>query len=161
MAITFIGHKLQYTVDTEADIDTSWEQGSVIWCSTSNKMYMMLTGGAYEWVSPTQAYNAGTLYQGVFPYFASAAVSGGNAIFYLTDNGLSSGNAVFKNNVFTNSLNLTISSVTAQYQYGIPTVASGNKSISIPVTQIALSLGIIIFTAAANGTTILLQIWGN
>lgn len=109
----------------------------------------------------SQAYLNGTKYTAVFPFFASAVVSGGTATFYMTDNGLSTGNAVFKNNVFTQSINLITSDASNQYNYSGFTVASGNKSISITVNKVALSLGIIVFTAAANGTTIYLQISGN
>lgn len=115
------------------------------------------TGSAWN----TQAYVNGVKYTAVFPYFASAVVASGIATFYLTDNGLSSGNSVFKNNIFTQSINLITSSTNTQYQYGGFTVAGGNKSIAITVSQLGLSLGILNFTSAANGITVYLQISGN
>lgn len=44
MSVTFIGHKLHYTCDTEADIDMSWEVGSQINVTGSNKHYVMCSG---------------------------------------------------------------------------------------------------------------------
>lgn len=129
-------------------VNTCWMQTAINGVTTGN-----------TW--STQGYNTGTKYLQVFPYFSTATVSGGVATFYLTDNGLSTGNAVFKNNVFLNSINLIISDSTSQYNYSGFTVNTGNKSISVTISKIALSLGIIVFNSAANGTTALLQISGN
>lgn len=109
----------------------------------------------------TQGYSNGVKYSQVFPYFSTATVTAGVATFYLTDNGLSTGNAVFPNNVFANSINLITSDATNQYNYSGFTIAANRKSIAVIVNKIALSLGIIVFTSAANGTSAYLQISGN
>lgn len=150
-----------FLVSLYSELDVSWPDGSFAFCRSDNTVYQLMTGVWGPVTSVVQAYVNGTKYNNVFPYFASATVSGGNATFWLTDNGLSTGNAVFKNNVFTNSINLITSDATNQYNYSTFTVGTGNKSLTVAVNKIALSLGIIIFTGAANGTTILLQVSGN
>lgn len=54
MAITFTGHKPHFVVDTEADINTSWEVGVHIFVVNSNKHYFMCTGNIYCQLPPSQ-----------------------------------------------------------------------------------------------------------
>lgn len=89
----------------------------------------------------------------------SAVVSGGTAVFYLTDNGLSTGNALFTT-VFQQSLNVLVNDATNQYQFGGYTVSSDKKTLTLTINKIGLSVGILVFTSAANGVTIYLQIKG-
>lgn len=96
----------------------------------------------------------------VWEYYASATVSTGTAVFYITDDGTSGGNAVFAN-IYTASINLLIHDSNDLYNYSSVTVAGNKKSITVTVNQIALSLGVIVFTAAANGTTVYLQVKGD
>lgn len=103
---------------------------------------------------------AGTRKSLVKDFDTSATVASGNAVFYLTDNGLSTGNAIFTN-PYTQSINLITFDSANQYQYGTPVFSSGNKILTIPVTRLGLSLGIITFTSAANGTVVYLQVKGD
>lgn len=94
-------------------------------------------------------------------YFSSAVVAGGTATFYLTDDGTSGGGAVFAN-VYLESMNLMVYSASSQYQFSSPTVAGNKKSITVTIGVLGtVILGIIQFVAAANGTTIYLQIKGD
>lgn len=108
----------------------------------------------------TQLYKSGVLKTPVRMYTGSATVSSGNAIFYLTDDGTSGGNAIF-NNVYQESFNWTINDATNSFQVGSYTLAGNKKSITVAVNRIGLSLGLIIFTSAANGTTVYFTVWGD
>lgn len=55
MAVTFVGHKLHYTCDTESDINSSWMAGAVVSVTTGNKNYMMLDGGSYTLMAQAQS----------------------------------------------------------------------------------------------------------
>lgn len=57
MAITFCGHNLHYIADNEADINSSWQIGSQIYITSSNKHYIMSPGGVYTQINPTIAYS--------------------------------------------------------------------------------------------------------
>lgn len=97
----------------------------------------------------------------VLEYYASATVASGTVTFWLTDNGLSTGNAVFTN-VYLESLNLIVYSATVQYQFSAPTVASNKKSIAVTIGQLGtVILGIVQFISAANGITVYLQVKGD
>lgn len=150
-----------FMVSTTADLDVTWPDGTFAFCRADNSVYQ-LNSGVWGVINNTmQAYVNGTKYANAFPYFSSATVTSGIATFYLTDNGLSTGNAVFPNNVFTQSINLITSDLSNTYQYGTFTVAANKKSIAINVNKLGLSLGILVFTVAANGITVFLQITGN
>lgn len=91
----------------------------------------------------------------------SAVVSGGNAVFYLTDNNGSTGSAVFTN-VYLESTNLYVSSSTDMYNYSGLTVSGDKKTLTVTVNRLGTVLvGIIQLVTAANGTTVFLQILGD
>lgn len=97
----------------------------------------------------------------VWEYYSSAAVSSGNVVFNLTDDGTSSGSAVFTN-VYLESLNLIIYSATIQYQFSNPTVSANKKTLTVTVGAIGtVILGIVQFIAAANGITVYAQVKGD
>jgi len=92
----------------------------------------------------------------------SAVVSGGSATFYLTDNGLAGGNAVFPNAVFKETANFWIDNATTQFQFGNFTVSPDRKTLTVTVNQIgSVLLGLLQFVGAANGVTVHLRIEGN
>lgn len=103
---------------------------------------------------------------------ATSTTANGNVIFYLTDNGLSTGNAVFST-VIIDSLMLTAVSSTLPVSYGTPTVSGDKKTLTIPVYQPSTSssvvsvLGInvlsgvtLVPTAAANGISVRMIVQG-
>lgn len=108
-----------------------------------------------------RVYRSNVQQTSVWEYLGSTTVSGGNAVFNLTTDGTSTGPAIFPTAVFTESINITIFDTTNSYIYGAPTIGTGNKTITFVVNRIGLSLGIIVFTAAANGITVKLSVKGN
>lgn len=55
MAIMFVGHRLHYICDTEADIDPTWDVGACIYVIGSNKNYVMCSGGGCAFVGQLQS----------------------------------------------------------------------------------------------------------
>jgi hypothetical protein len=105
---------------------------------------------------------------GCFSVTVSATVgilTAGNAVFYLTDNGLAGGNALFPNNVFLKTRNFATADITAPCMYGIVTVSADRKTLTVPVTKSTgvTVAGITVLGApvAAAGSVIDLTIWGN
>lgn len=101
-------------------------------------------------------------------YFATGTVAGGTATFWLTDNGLSSGVAVFTT-VFKESASFFIDDSAVQYQFGNYTLAADKRSVTATInrlstTSVLLSLISVLtgitFIAAANGVTVHLRIKG-
>lgn len=94
-------------------------------------------------------------------YCASATVSSGQAVFYLTDNGASNGNAVFTN-VYKESLSFWVDDSGVQYQFGSYTLAGDKKSITVAVNKLgSVVLGLINVVSAANGVTVYMRIKGD
>ncbi len=97
----------------------------------------------------------------VWEYYSSANVSSGNVVFNLTDDGTSSGNAVFTN-VYLESLNLISYSSTSQYQFNNPIISGNKKTLTVTVMTLGtVILGVIQFISAANGVTVYMQIKGD
>lgn len=91
----------------------------------------------------------------------SAVVSGGLAVFYLTDDGTSGGNVIF-NNVYLQSINLLAASASNSFMYSNLTLSGDNKSLTVTVNQLGtILLGIIQIVSAANGVVVYLQIKGD
>jgi hypothetical protein len=91
----------------------------------------------------------------------SATVSGGNAVFYVTDNNSAGGNPIFSN-IYIESMRLSISDNANSYTFGTPTVASDKKSITVPVSKLAnVLVGIIQINSAANGTVVNISVLGD
>lgn len=87
----------------------------------------------------------------------SAVVSGGAVSFSLAD----SSNAAIFANVYKESANFWIEDTANQYQFGGYTLSADRKTLTVTVTRIALNLGVIVFTAAANGKVVYLTIKGD
>ena len=94
-------------------------------------------------------------------FTGSTVVSGGTATFYLTDNNLINGNALF-NNVYKSSANFWVESNTTQYQIGGYSLSVDKKTLTVNVTALTnVLLGIIQISSAPNGTTVHLKIFGD
>lgn len=111
-----------------------------------------------------QAYEGINKRGSAFPIFKNAtvgAVTAGVAIFNLTDDGISTGTALFPNGVIADSINLFVSDAAASYQMSY---AFSNSSKTITVTANKLTtaniLTGILGQAAATGAIVKLQIWG-
>lgn len=89
----------------------------------------------------------------------SNTVSTGTVVFNLTADNTSGGTALFST-IFKESANFWIDDATNQYQIGGYTVSANKKTLTLTVNKIGLSLGIIVFTSAANGVVVNMTIKG-
>lgn len=96
-------------------------------------------------------YVSGVLKNDSFLYSSKATTNGSGVVtFYLTDDGTSSGNAVF-NNVYADSISVAVYGSSANYQPYSPTVSGDKKSITININQAtAVLLGAIQLVSAAS-----------
>lgn len=108
-----------------------------------------------------KSYEGTTLRSGAFPIFKTGTVSSGTAVFHLTDDGLSTGNALFANGVIQDSVNLTVNDATASYQMSWA-FSNGNKTLTITANKLTTAniLTGILGQGQANSAVIKLQIWG-
>lgn len=99
-------------------------------------------------------------------YTATKAVAGGagQIIVYLTDDGTSTGNALFPNNIDFVKAEISDSSKGYNYDYA---VSNSNRTLTItakyfaPVTILGISVLLATTTAAANGTNVNILVKGN
>lgn len=128
--------------------------GTIAYALDTTRHYMLVSGtlylipimadGAKSWVS-------GSLKSGTFSYFSKATTASGVVTFYLTDNGLSTGNAVY-NTIEADSIVISPYGAGAVYQVSAPTVSVDKKSITATINQVtAVVLGLIQISSAANG----------
>lgn len=91
----------------------------------------------------------------------TATVSSGTAIFYLTDDGTSTGNALFPTAYIDGSINLFVSDATASYQMSYA-FSNSNKTLTVTANKLTTAniLTGILGQAQANGATIKLTIMG-
>lgn len=114
-----------------------------------------------------KSYNETTLTLGVFPIFKSASVSSGNAVYHLTNDGLSTGTALFPNGPILKSLQLRAVEGSAPHIYGTPVLSNSNKTLTVPVNKSSglfialLNLTLLGAPAAANGSVVDMTIYGN
>lgn len=93
-------------------------------------------------------------------------VSGGNAVFYLTDDRTATGNAVFSN-VAMESIQLTVLDDTAPAAVGTPTLSANKKTLTVPVKRAAginvslVGLTLLGVPSAANGAKVNLLCLGD
>lgn len=88
----------------------------------------------------------------------SATVSSGTIVFQLTDNGLSTGNALFPNAI--DYVKAEVSNSTASFNYAYA-LTNSNKTLTITVNQVTVALGLLTFNAAANGVNVSIFVKGN
>lgn len=106
-----------------------------------------------------RAYINGTLTYDVIAWLDSATTnSSGVATFWLTDNHLSTGNAIYST-VYSFGINSSPYG-SSPYQQVVPTISSDKKSITVTVNQVTVVLGLISTTSAASGVTITLNVMG-
>lgn len=164
-SIDFIKNKpsLSTVATTGAYTDLSGKPSLATVATTG--AYSDLTGSPN--IPVVQAYNNATQRLGAFPIFASSTVATGVAVFYLTTDGTSTGTAIFPNSVITDSVNVTPNDSTALYGLSWA-FTNSNKTLTVTVNK-SSSTGVISLLglnllgspiAAANGTTVKLQVWG-
>lgn len=108
-----------------------------------------------------KAWVSGALKDDSFIYSAKASTSSGVATFYLTDDGTSTGNAVFTN-VYADSIAIVTYGALGNFQPSTPVVSGDNKSITVNISQITNILGIAtINSVAANGVDCRLYVIGD
>jgi len=98
-----------------------------------------------------KAYVSGVMVNGIIPYLCKTTVSAGAATLWLTDNGLSTGNAIFTT-IYPEGIVINAYGTGNNYQVYNVTVSSDLKSITCNVNQMAGAvLGLVNVTSAANG----------
>lgn len=108
-----------------------------------------------------KAYVSGVLKNDCFIYSSKAMTIGGVATFYITDDGTSTGNAVFTN-VYPDSVSVVAYGSTANYQVFNPVVAEDNKSIAVNLDQATTVLfGTIQLVAASDGIDCRMYVMGD
>lgn len=118
--------------------------------------------GAYN-LGKRKNWISGALKENSFIYASKALTAGGAGAvtFYLTDDGTSSGNAVFSN-VYPDSILVVPLGASGNYQAFSPVVAGDKKSITASVSQATNVLGLLTFNAsAANGIDCRLYVIGD
>lgn len=124
------------------------------------------TPDAANWftLSVNQIYDGTTLRTGAFPIFKTATVSSGTAIFNFTNDGTSGGTALFPNGPISASVQPIVNDATAPYQFSW-VWSNSNKTLTV-TTNKASGVAVLTFTllglpsAAPNGTSVSVQVWG-
>lgn len=149
--------------DLAAQLPLDIGPGASIAFAKDTKRHYMFSEGVW-YIIPNQAemqtaslkaYVSGTLKTGAFPLLVKATTnSSGVATMYLTDNGLSSGNAVFTE-VFTDGLLPVPVGASSNYQVTGTTVSGDKKTLTVNVNQLgSVVLGLINVTTAASGVEV-------
>lgn len=112
-------------------------------------------------VPVSQAYEGVTQRLNDFPIFKSATVGSGVAVFYLTDDGTSSGTALFPNGVIQDSVKVTVNDAVASYQMSWA-FTNSNKTLTVTTNKFTTAniLSGILGQTAANGAVVKLSVWG-
>ncbi len=123
------------------------------------------TSGAYSDLSGQpvigKAMVGTTAKTGSFRIYQNATVASGVAVFQLTDNGLSGGNALFANEVFTDSVQVMVSDATASYQMAWA-FSNSNKTLTVTANKLTTAniLTGLLGQTQANGAVVKLMIEG-
>lgn len=109
-----------------------------------------------------KAWVSGTLKNDSFIYASKAVTAGGSGLvtFYITDDGTSSGNAVFTN-VYSDTVAVNGYGTGGQYQASGLTVSGDKKSITATMSQLVPVLVVTFSAAAANGIECRLYVMGD
>lgn len=96
-----------------------------------------------------------------FPIFKSGTVGTGTVVFNLTDDGLSTGNSLFVNEVFTDSIQVIVNDALASYQMSWA-FSNSNKTLTVTANKLSTAniLTGVLGQAQANGAVVKLTIWG-
>lgn len=112
-------------------------------------------------------YNGGVVKTGARLVAGNAVVSGGNAVFQLTEDGTAGGATLFPNgNVYLDSLMLRAEEGTSPHAFGVPVLSNSNKTLTIPITKTGaavtvLGISVLAASVAANGSTIKMLVAGD
>ncbi len=111
--------------------------------------------------SAASAYEGTTARAGWFPVFKTATVASGVAVIHLTNDGLSTGTALFPTGPIADSVNVSISDATASYQMSWA-FTNSNKTITITANKLTTAniLTGLLGQVSANGSVLKLQIAG-
>lgn len=108
-----------------------------------------------------KAWVSGVLKLNSFVYYSKATTTSGTVTFYLTNDGTSSGTAVF-NNIYADSIAISPYGASAVYQISAPIIAGNKKSITATVNQVtSVLVGLLQITSATNGVTCNLLVLGD
>lgn len=109
----------------------------------------------------TKSYEGIVLRSGAFPIIKSATVSSGVAVFYLTDDGTSAGNALFQGGIISDSINVIVNDATASYQMSWA-LSNSNKTITVTANKLTTAniLTGLLGQAQANAAVVKLSVWG-
>lgn len=107
------------------------------------------------------AYEGTNQRTGAFPIFKNATVASGVATFNLTNDGLSTGTALFPNGIIADSIDVEVNDTAASYQMSYA-LSNGNKTLTVTANKLTTSniLTGILGQAQANGTVIRMTAWG-
>ena len=98
-----------------------------------------------------KAYVNGVMVNGIIPYLTKATTASGAATLWLTDDGTSTGNAVFTN-IYPEGIVINAYGTGNNYQVYNVVVSSDLKKVTCNVNQMAGAiLGLVNVTTAANG----------
>ena len=134
-------------------------QNGVYAFSESNGRLYRFFGSTWEMVpnqteltaTSRKAIVNGSVVNGVTPYLCKTTVTSGAATLWLTDNGTSTGNAVFST-IYPEGIAINAYGTGNNYQVYNVVVAADKKSITCNVNQMAGAiLGLVNVTSAANG----------
>lgn len=106
-----------------------------------------------------EAWVSGVKKIGTFDYISSIDTFGGVAAFNLTDDGTPTGNAVFSE-VFADSACFLIDDNNDVWSWSGITVSVDKKTLSVTVRRLALSLGLLVWNNAPDGTVVKLTVKG-
>lgn len=111
--------------------------------------------------SNTQCYTGTTQRLGAFPIFKSGTVASGTVTFHLTNDGLSTGTALFPNGVIEDSIALIVNDATASYQFGWA-FSNSNKTLTVTANKLTTAniLTGVLGQGQANTSVVRLGIWG-
>lgn len=109
-----------------------------------------------------KAWVSGVLKNDSFIYSSKASTAGGAGLvtFYITDDGTSSGNAVFTN-VYADSISVGGYGTGGQYQASGLTVSGDKKSVTATISQLVPILVVTFSASAANGIECRLYVMGD
>lgn len=101
-----------------------------------------------------KAFVNGVMVNGITPYLAKATTSAGAATLWLTDNGTSTGNAIFTT-IYSEGIVINAYGTGNNYQVYNVAIAADKKSVTCNVNQMAGAvLGLVNVTSAANGVDV-------
>lgn len=142
----------QTALDGKAATSHTHSAGSITGLAT------VATTGAYSDLSGkpgiTTVYD-GTTQRTATIVFKSATVSGGTAVFHITNDGLSTGTALCANGPITTSVNPIVNDSNASYQFGWAW-SNGNKTLTVTANNFTTAniLTGLLGQAQANGKTV-------